>query len=159
MKQYPYFEGVVRVEKRLEIKRKKILGLIPRTVRKHYWVTLEDMKLWLSETEYIIVRAGAKSDFASVPWGLWNLFPKDGFWTRSAIFHDNLYTKWFKDQAPEHYKGPRTRKAADNIFKLCMELDDVPASKRFAMWSAVRLGGKGSWKRGHKKWLEEQKAA
>jgi hypothetical protein len=43
-------------------------------------------------TDVIIVPAGYVTDFASVPEGLWNLFPPLGMWARAAIIHDYLYS-------------------------------------------------------------------
>ncbi|MFM8357362.1 MAG: DUF1353 domain-containing protein, partial [Verrucomicrobiota bacterium] len=39
----------------------------------------------------ILVPAGTVTDFASVPRGLWNLFPPDDSYTSAAGVHDYLY--------------------------------------------------------------------
>jgi hypothetical protein len=40
--------------------------------------------------ELIVVPAGFRTDFASVPWIFRRLFPQDGPWTLAAIVHDWL---------------------------------------------------------------------
>lgn len=48
----------------------------------------------------IIVPAGFDTDFASVPRGLWNLFPPDGDYVKAAVVHDYLYwTHYMNDRA------------------------------------------------------------
>lgn len=84
----------------------------------------------------LYVPAGFRTDFASVPKGLWNLFPKHGLWTKAAVVHDFLYVK-----------NGCTRAEADAIFNEAMSVSGVPDWKRRVMFSAVRLGGGGAWKK------------
>ncbi len=39
----------------------------------------------------IYVQAGFVTDFASIPRGLWNLFPPTGHYGKAAVVHDWLY--------------------------------------------------------------------
>lgn len=101
--------------------------------------------------EGIIVPAGFETDFASIPFGLWNLFPPLGPWARPAIIHDFLYATrgtgcWqgrYWASWPEGYSRAR----ADSIFREAMEVVGVPAWRRAVMYRAVRLGGAGGWGR------------
>lgn len=90
--------------------------------------------------ELIVVPAGFETDFASVPWGLWNLFPPLGRWARAAIVHDWLY-------ATGGEGGRYSRKQADRIFKEAMKVVGVAGWQREAMYQAVRLGGGCGWVR------------
>ncbi len=109
--------------------------------------------------EVITVPAGFETDFASIPWGLWNLFPPLGPWARPAIIHDFLYAtrgggwwappganrrKWITGpHAPRRY----SRADADAIFLEAMTVVDpsVPAWRRTVMYRAVRMGGAKGW--------------
>lgn len=115
--------------------------------------------------EVITVPAGFETDFASIPRGLWNLFPPLGPWGRPAIIHDFLYATggegWFQPPGGNRRKwitGPirpdftasvYTRKEADQIFREAMGVVEppVPAWRREIMYRAVRLGGKSGWGR------------
>lgn len=90
--------------------------------------------------EVICVPVGFETDFASIPWGLRNLFPALGPWGRPAIIHDYLY-------ATRGQAGRYTRLQADRIFAEAMAVVGVPAWRRQIMFLAVRLGGGGGWGR------------
>lgn len=89
-------------------------------------------------TEVIIVPKGFITDFASVPRGLWNIFPPFGEWAAAAVIHDYLYKTKGLD-------GRYTRKQADKIFKEAMEVLEVPKWKRELMHKAVNVFGKNGW--------------
>lgn len=94
----------------------------------------------VDSAEVITVPAGFVTDFASIPWGLWNLFPPLGLWARPAIVHDFLY-----DRGGMTPRRTYSRKEADMIFREAMEVVGVPAWRREVMFAAVRLGGAGAW--------------
>ena len=89
-------------------------------------------------SETIRVPAGFVTDFASIPWGLWNMFPPLGPWARAAIVHDYLYETG-------GLGGKYTRKEADQVFREAMAVVGVPAWQRSVMYRAVRLGGGSGW--------------
>lgn len=91
--------------------------------------------------EAIVVPAGFVTDFASIPMGLWNLFPPLGRWARPAIVHDYLYDRGGA-------VGPRSysRAQADAIFREAMAVVGVPAWRRSVMYVAVRVWGAGGWR-------------
>lgn len=87
-----------------------------------YYIGRED------SLESITVPKGFETDFASVPRGLWNIFPPDGLYTQSAVLHDFLCkTK------------PFSQKRIDYIFYEAMEVLKVPQWKRWIMYWAVRI--------------------
>lgn len=88
--------------------------------------------------EKIVVPKGFVTDFASVPKGLWNIFPPFGPWAPAAVVHDYLYKT-------KGAYGFYTRKQADKIFKEAMEVVGVPQWKRELMYNAVRTFGGGGW--------------
>lgn len=90
--------------------------------------------------EIIVVPEGFETDFASIPWGLWNLFPPLGPYARPAIVHDYLYD--VGGQVPGRCY---TRKQADHIFREAMEVVGIPEWRRQVMYRAVRLGGASGW--------------
>lgn len=116
--------------------------------------------------ETITVPSGFETDFASIPWGLWNLFPPLGPWARPAIIHDFLYaTKGNGWYGPPGVRGRRrwitgpiradftapvyTRAEADAVFREALAIPElkIPAWRREVMYRAVRLGGAGGWGR------------
>jgi hypothetical protein len=86
----------------------------------------------------IEVPAGFVTDFASVPWGLWNLEPPLGDSCKAAVIHDRLY-------ATRGLDGRYTRADADGIFREALADLGVPAWKRLLLWAAVRAGGAHGW--------------
>lgn len=90
--------------------------------------------------EAIIVPAGFETDFASVPWGLWNLFPPLGAYARPAVVHDFLYACGGQVRGRTY-----TRRRADEIFREAMGVVGVTPWRRELMFWAVRLGGAPGW--------------
>lgn len=109
-----------------------------------------------NSAEVITVPRGFETDFASIPWGIRNLFPPMGPWSRPAIVHDFLYcsrgTGVLDTANAPHLCGitrlfPYERWEADLIFREAMTVVDppVPAWRRAIMYRAVRLGGWSGW--------------
>lgn len=88
--------------------------------------------------ETIAVPAGFVTDFASVPWGFWNLEPPLGDAGKAAVVHDYLY-------ATKGLDGRYSRAGADRIFREALGALGVPLWKRALLWAAVRVGGAGGW--------------
>jgi len=93
----------------------------------------------LNSSDFIDIPEGFETDFASVPRGLWNIFPPDGEYTQAAVLHDYLYN--------QRKKHGRTRKECDQIFLEAMEVLGVPWWKRRLMYRAVRSFGWIPWKK------------
>jgi hypothetical protein len=88
-----------------------------------FWVRIDGLVLTIpAETLY---------DEASVPRGLWNVFPpSDPHYAASALVHDWLcMTEMFP------------RRECDNIFLYCMRYEHCSPVKRCLMWMAVRMAG------------------
>lgn len=116
--------------------------------------------------EVITVPAGFETDFASIPRGLWNLFPPIGRYARPAIIHDFLYEtagdgwwapeggnrrKWITGPVREDWTAKRyVREEADQIFREAMSVVEppVPRWQREIMYRAVRTFGGSGWGRG-----------
>lgn len=81
------------------------------------------------------VPAGFLTDFASVPRGLWNLFPKVGPWAPAAVVHDFCYRYALYD-----------KKVADLMFLHAMEDLGIGRVTRRLMYLGVRVFGNGSYK-------------
>ena len=105
------------------------------------WKVLEDIQYKVIfedgyglEEYHLIVPAGFITDFASIPRGLWNIFPPTGKYLPATILHDWMYfTAW------------KNKKLADKIFRIFMKELDVAYWKRWIMWAAVSVGGKGNY--------------
>ena len=85
----------------------------------------------------IHVPEGFETDFASIPRGLWNLFPPTGSYGKAAVIHDFLYRMW-----------GGSREEADRIFLEGMEVLGVNWFTRRAIYCAVRLFGGSAYRRG-----------
>lgn len=84
---------------------------------------------------FIEVPIGYVTDFASVPKLLWSIFPPIGEFSRAAIIHDWMYSE-----------AACSRFLADAIFRDLMKDLGTPLWRRVAMYYAVRLFGRGTWK-------------
>lgn len=119
--------------------------------------------------QIIVVPAGFKTDFASIPWGFRNLFPPIGKYSRAAVIHDFLYR--VRGEAPEaawHLREELTReqaealealrldrptinarrysrREADDVFREAMSVLGVDPIRRNIMHRAVRTFGAGGW--------------
>lgn len=83
-----------------------------------------------------IVPVGFETDFASVPRGLWNLFPPDGSYTPAAVLHDWLYRE-----------TSLPRSLCDALFLEAMKACGTKVIARRIIWAAVRLFGWSARKR------------
>lgn len=82
----------------------------------------------------IIVPSGFITDFASIPRGLWNIFPPTGNYAPEAVLHDYMYVH-----------ALQTKRVADKLFRLGMKARGIPYWKRWVMWSSVLIFGKGNY--------------
>ena len=82
-----------------------------------YFVDYEDLDTTIR------VPAGFVTDFASIPRGLWNIFPPTGRYGKAAY----------------------TKKDADRIFYEAMEILGVGKIKRWLMWKSVSAFGRGNF--------------
>lgn len=78
----------------------------------------------------ITVPFGFSTDFASVPRGLWNLFPPDGSYTAASVVHDWLFrkTNW-------------PCSICNGVFLEAMVVCKTPWYVRWIMWAAVSVFG------------------
>ena len=83
----------------------------------------------------IVVDKGFTTDLASIPRVFQSVVPKLGHHIRPAIVHDYAY---------EGHTS-LTRKEADAMFLDGMKTTKVNFVRRWAMWVAVRVGGKGKF--------------
>ena len=89
----------------------------------------------------IEIEEGFDTDYASVPRGLWNLYPPDGPYSPAAWIHDYLY--WYQEINGE----PVERHEADEVFLQAMASLGIGWFTRNVLYRAVRTGGGGPWKR------------
>lgn len=95
---------------------------------------LREDHIYNGPTFYLKAPKGYIFDGATVPRFLWSVFERFGPWTRAAMYHDILYDRRIG-----------TKAAADALFLEIMELDGVPAWKRYAMFAAVLLWPPNIW--------------
>lgn len=107
------------------------------------WLVLKSFRYYLSddlEGPYIEVKAGFRTDLASIPKAFRGWVSPDGPHAQAAVVHDWLYI--IQD---------RPRKECDVIFKAAMKVIGVAKVKIKAMYRAVRAGGWVGWRRVQKR--------
>ena len=83
------------------------------------------------------------TDGASAPWLTWSLCPPmGGYHAEAAVFHDYLYSK---DSDDDRIK--LTRRKADAYFLDAMLENGTSKFRAYSIFYAVRLSGKGSYKK------------
>jgi hypothetical protein len=107
--------------------------LVVEKVEARTWRVAKDL-VYASAVEgappSILVPEGTETDFASVPRGLWNLFPPDGTYTAAAVVHDCLYRE-----------AVVPRSVADAVFLEAMRVAGTGRFTRVTIWASVRLFG------------------
>jgi hypothetical protein len=98
------------------------------------WKVLSDVE-FLSDVlqGVVVVKAGRITDFASIPRGLWNLYPPTKY-AAPATVHDELYTE-----------QTCSRQEADEVFLEALKVDGVPYLRRYAFYWALRAAGWAAW--------------
>jgi len=126
------------------------LDLVARKLDGDKWQLIDDLYYHVGgpdSTEVIIVNKGFITDGASTPWGVRNLWPKDGTYTPCAAVHDLLYR--YQGILPiDNFTGPYmtySRKRCDRIFIEAMKVKGVGWFTRQSFYTALRLGGWFSW--------------
>lgn len=82
----------------------------------------------------IRVPPGFRTDFNSVPRGLWNLLPPEEN-PEAGVIHDQLYQR-----------NGCTRGQADAVHREVLTVLKAPRWKRNAMYVGLRLGGWAAWR-------------
>ncbi len=100
------------------------------------WRLMEPFEFWLTDAPDDVIRVptGYVTDLTSVPRLFWSIFPPHGRYAKAAIVHD-----WLYDNAL------RTKAEADRIFLDGMTVLGVPRWRRWVMYAAVRLFGRGKY--------------
>jgi hypothetical protein len=99
----------------------------------------------LGGPESVRVPVDFVTDFASIPRGLWNVFPPTGSYGKAAVVHDWLYQFRLVTVQPD---GARyvTRREADGIFNEAMTTLGVRRLTRWLVYTGVRAGGFVVWR-------------
>lgn len=98
-----------------------------------YYVGKPDSSVWVDVPE------GLETDLASTPNVVWSLFPSNGVYDQMAVLHDYLYQE-----------GLVSRILCDVIFYEAMGVPlkgqpVIPEWRRWSMYRAVRLFGRGAY--------------
>lgn len=88
----------------------------------------------IDDNEIIAVHKGFITDLASVPRIFWNILPPNGKYGKATVVHDYLYVNAIE-----------SKKYADDVFLEAMKVLGVGKAKRYMMYYAVRMFGKGSY--------------
>lgn len=93
--------------------------------------------------ETVRIPVGFVTDFASIPRGLWNIFPPAGRYGKAAVVHDWLYQKRVITLESTARLGSRLD--ADNALREGMQVLGVGSVTRWAIYAGVRAGGWVPW--------------
>jgi hypothetical protein len=96
--------------------------------------------------QYVSIGKGFITDFASIPRGLWNLFPPAaGKYSKAAVVHDCLYKTGYVSVVGRDDPRPMTRAECDLVFLEAMEVAGVNWLSRMILYAGVRIGGWRAW--------------
>lgn len=90
----------------------------------------------------VIIPAGFRSNFASVPRFLWPIFPPHGRMALPSVVHDYLYDNRV---FAENMGDKKARQRADWCFLRDMIEQEVPVWQAVTVYAFVRLFGKRWW--------------
>lgn len=102
----------------------------------HRWVLEQDVTIKLSTDIEITIPQGFVTDFASVPRLLWGVIIPVGRHNLAVLIHDWLYDN-------KHI----SRSFADKEMLYWLKKTGCSSLKSYAMYLAVRLGGRSWWER------------
>ena len=100
------------------------------------WKLFADLNYETSAGQVLTIPHGFITDLASIPRVFHGLIPVNGKHRAAAIVHDYLYVTQIMSRAE-----------SDRIFLEAMEDLGVRWSQRWAMYSAVRIGGWLPWRK------------
>lgn len=99
------------------------------------WMTLTDMFYPLADGRVLCVKAGFKTDLASIPRLLWGVYPPfDPEYRAAAILHDGVYAS---ELLP--------RSECDWLLLEAMQAQGNSWFTRNAFYASVRVGGGSVW--------------
>ncbi len=114
-----------------------------------YWRVLAPFIYYVGEKgsdEFLYVRSGFTTDFASIPRLAWPIIGHPaGDHGKAAVVHD-----WLYQNPDDGVDKPRTRRRCDQVFLEAMKVLGIGWWRRSAMYCAVRVGGRGAWKKWRK---------
>lgn len=104
-------------------------------------VLLTNLRFFSAQLQRTVMAPrGMETDFASIPWGVWNLFPKRGLHDRAAVIHDAAYRGRLRDVVGNPIGV--SKKVADNLFDEALRASGVSWFARTFMVLAVRIFGR-----------------
>lgn len=107
-------------------------------------VLLAPLRFYSLELKQIVqALPGFVTDFASIPRGLWNFFPKNGIYDYAAVLHDAAYRLVLADARGNSLR--LTKSQADRLFREAMEVRGVGTVRRTLMYAAVKFFGRGEF--------------
>lgn len=105
------------------------------------WIVRLPLKFYSAQRlRTYTVPSGFVTDLASVPRGLWNIFPKSGKYNRATGLHDGAYNDALIDCLGNPLIVPK--KDADALFLEAMLADGVSETQAKWMYRAVKLFGR-----------------
>ena len=111
-----------------------------------FWKVLAPFIYYVGEKssdEFLLVKVGFTTDFASIPRFAWPIIGHPtGNHGKAAVVHDWLYR-----YPADGVDRARTRRRCDQVFLEAMKVLGVGWWKRSTMYFAVRVGGRGAWKK------------
>lgn len=122
-----------------------------RYVDGRYWLLTNPFRAVTAVLGVIIVGRGFRTNFNSIPRGLWNILPPDDY-AKAAVVHDKLYSlHGFEDPWDVNSENPTpkiipvTRAQADQVHRELTQACGAPRWKANAMYYALRAFGWHAW--------------
>ena len=111
------------------------------------WMVDEPFLYQVNEDEIVSIPVGFLTDFASIPRGLWNIFPPTGKYAPAAVVHDWLYQKRTVVNVETSESRFVKRGEADHILRQAMEPLGVGRAARWTIYMGIRPSGWVAWRR------------
>lgn len=106
------------------------------------WILLAPLVFQSARFRGVFVApTGMTTDLASIPQGLWNIYPKDGPWLRAAVLHDAGYQRQL--QTIDGHAVHLVRSYCDALFAEAMAVDGVPEHRRTLFVEMLNVFGYG----------------
>lgn len=123
--------------------------LVTFQIDAYQWKVYEDFTYRIGAPdgpEFVTIRKGFVTDFASIPRPLWWLWPPSaGKHAKPACVHDCLYKTGFVTSNLTRLERTIDRAEADRIFLEAMEVAGVSWLSRRMIYRGVRVGGMLAW--------------
>jgi len=108
------------------------------------WILVKAVDVTLSNGDKVVIPENFTTDFATVPRLLWGIIPTIGNHNLATLIHDHLYNVRYSVNHNKDWKADRL--FCDRELLYWLKLTGSSNIKAYAMYWAVRIGGRKWWR-------------